>query len=48
MRKVAKKVNVGPSERQYTSLGNKLARKSKRSASSVKTQGPVKTPLPTL
>ena len=27
MQKAAKKVNVGPLERQYTSLGNKLARK---------------------
>jgi hypothetical protein len=42
---VAKKVDA---ERQYTSLGNKLAIKGKRSASAVITQEAVKTPLPTL
>jgi len=35
-------------KRQYTSLGNKLAIKRKRSASAVITQGAVKTLLPTL
>ena len=46
--KVAEKVNCLLLKRQYTSLGNKLAMRIKRSASVVKTQGAVKTLLPTL
>ena len=45
---VAKKVDCLLLERQYTSLGNKLAIRRKRSASAVITQGAVITPLPTL
>jgi hypothetical protein len=45
---VAEKVDCLLLERQYTSLGNKLAIRSKRSASAVITQGAVITPLPTL
>ena len=44
--KVAEKVDCLLMERQYTSLGNKLAVRRKRSASAVITQGAVNTPLP--
>jgi hypothetical protein len=43
-----KKVDCLLLKRQYTSLGNELAIKSKRSTSAVITQGAVKTPLTTL
>jgi len=46
--KVAEKVDCLLLERQYTSLGNKLAVRRKRSTSADITRGAVKTPSPTL
>ena len=45
---VAEKVDCLLQERQYTSLGNKLAIRRKRSASVLITPGAVETALPTL